>query len=254
VSAAGERPTIGLSCYWREASFGAWTMNAALVGQGYVEGVRLAGGRALVLPPDPAWIDDPADAIDRVDGLLLAGGDDIDPSVWGESFRHPKSAPPSTRRDEVEPALLRCAVEQGKPVLGICRGMQLINVALGGTLTQHLDDLLDQRPHREDDSTYGRHTVAVVPGTRVDRMYERGTLVHSHHHQAVADLAPELIVSARAEDDVIEAIELPGDRFCVGVLWHPDAAHDSSGTAAFEALVDAAREDMVARQVRSEAA
>jgi putative glutamine amidotransferase len=236
------RPTIGLSCYWREATFGAWTLDAALVGQGYVEGVRLAGGRALVLPPDPAWVEDPADAIDRVDGLLLAGGDDIDPSVWGESERHPASAPPSPRRDEVEPALLRCAIEQQKPVLGICRGMQLINVALGGTLNQNMADYMDQIPHRKDDSTYGRHRLVPVPDTKVARFCDPEALVYSHHHQAVADLAPGLVVSACAEDGVIEGIELDSEQFCVGVLWHPDADHAASGAPVFGALVEAARE------------
>jgi putative glutamine amidotransferase len=243
VSDAGHRPTIGVSCYWREASFGAWTLNAALVGQGYIEGLRRAGARTFVLPPDPAWADDPADAIDRVDGLLLAGGDDIDPSLWGPEARHPALGPASERRDLVEPELLRCAVAQGKPVLGICRGMQMINVGLGGTLTQHMEDTMDQRPHREDDSTYGRHTLVPVPGTRVASMCDPADVVFSHHHMAVADLAPGLVVSARAEDGVIEGIELADpDAFCVGVLWHPDAAHDSTGASVFAALVDAARQ------------
>ncbi|MFN8215239.1 MAG: gamma-glutamyl-gamma-aminobutyrate hydrolase family protein [Solirubrobacterales bacterium] len=246
---AAERPTIGVSCYWRQAHFGAWTLDAALVGQGYIEGVRLAGGRTLVLPPDPEWIDDPADAIDRVDGLLLAGGDDIDPSLWGVAERHPALGPASPRRDSVEPALLRCAIEQGKPVLGICRGMQLINVVLGGTLTQHMEDTIDQRPHRADDSTYGRHRLLTVPGTRVAAMCDAADVVYSHHHMAVDELAPGLIVSARAEDGVIEGIELADDgAFCVGVLWHPDAAHDSTGATVFAALVEAARQSREERQ------
>jgi gamma-glutamyl-gamma-aminobutyrate hydrolase PuuD len=235
------RPTIGLTCYWRRASFGAWTLDAALVGQGYVEGVRLAGGRALVLPPDPSWEDDPADAVDRFDGLLLTGGDDIDPSLWSAE-RHSATGPPSPRRDAVEVALLRCALDQGKPVLGICRGMQLINVALGGTLLQHMADVMEQRPHREDDSTYGLHPIATVPGTRVAAMCEPGSMVHSHHHQAVDEVAPGLVVSSRAPDGVIESIELESDPFCVGVLWHPDAAHDSTGASLFTGLVEAARE------------
>jgi putative glutamine amidotransferase len=233
------RPTIGLTCYWRRASFGVWTLDAALVGQGYVEGVRLAGGRALVLPPDPEWVDDPSDAIDRVDGLLLTGGDDVDPLLW-DGARHPATGPPNPRRDAVEAALLRCALEQGKPVLGICRGMQLINLVLGGTLHQHLPDLLDGRPHRHDDSTYGLHPIVTVPGTRVAALCDPAPVVHSHHHQAIADLAPGLVVSARADDGVIESIELDSGRFCVGVLWHPDAAHDSTGASLFAGLVEAA--------------
>jgi putative glutamine amidotransferase len=237
---ARPRPTIGLTCYWRQASFGAWRLDAALVGQGYVEGVRLAGGRTLVLPPDPAWIDDPTDAIDSIDGLLLTGGEDIDPLLWDEP-PHPSTGPASPRRDAVEPALLRSAIAQGKPVLGICRGMQLINVALGGTLTQHMAEVTDQRPHRESDTTYGLHAIRVVPGTKVSALCESGTTVHSHHHQAVGELAPGLIASAHAPDGTIESIELDSDTFCVGVLWHPDAAHDTTGAALFAGLVEAAR-------------
>jgi putative glutamine amidotransferase len=246
---SGDRPTIGLSCYWRQAFFGAWTLDAALVGQGYVEGIRLAGGRAVVLPPDPEWIDDPADAIDRVDGLLLTGGEDIDPIVWGES-PHPANGPASPRRDAVERALLHCAVEQGKPVLGICRGMQLINVAFGGTLLQHLAEVLDQRPHRADDSTYGLHPITVVPGTKLAGMCETAMVVHSHHHQSIASLAPGMIASAYAPDETIEGIELDSDAFCVGVLWHPDAAHDTLGSSLFAGLVEAARQTAVGSEAR----
>ena len=162
---------------------------------------------------------------------------------------HPALGPASPRRDSVEPALLRCAIEQGKPVLGICRGMQLINVVLGGTLTQHMEDTIDQRPHRADDSTYGRHRLLTVPGTRVAAMCDAADVVYSHHHMAVDELAPGLIVSARAEDGVIEGIELADDgAFCVGVLWHPDAAHDSTGATVFAALVEAARQSREERQ------
>ena len=248
--AVRERPTIGLSCYWRQATFGAWTLDAALVGQGYVEGVRLAGGRALVLPPDPEWIENPADAINLVDGLLLTGGEDIDPLLWAEEA-HPANGVLSPRRDAVEQALLHCALEQGKPVLGICRGMQLINVALGGSLLQHMGEIVDQRPHREDDSTYGRHPITVVPGTKVSDMCEPGTVVHSHHHQTIGTIATGLIASAYAPDETIEAIELDSDRFCVGVLWHPDAADDPTGASVFSGLIEAARCTAVGPDARS---
>lgn len=248
--AARDRPIIGLSCYWRRATFGAWTLDAALVGQGYVEGIRLAGGGALVLPPDPEWIENPADAIDLVDGLLLTGGEDIEPRHWGED-EHPANGPVSPRRDAVEQALLHCAIAQGKPVLGICRGMQLINVALGGTLIQHMAEVVDQRPHRENDSTYGLHPITVVPGTKVSVMCEPGTVVHSHHHQAIGVIAPGLIASAYAPDETIEGIELDSDAFCVGVLWHPDAAHDTTGASMFTGLVEAARRVAVGPDLRN---
>jgi putative glutamine amidotransferase len=245
-----ERPTIGLSCYWRQATFGAWTLDAALVGQGYVEGIRLAGGRAVVLPPDPEWIENPGDAVNFIDGLLLTGGEDIDPLLWGEAA-HPANGPVSPRRDAVEQALLHCALEQGKPVLGICRGMQLINVALGGSLLQHMGEIVDQRPHREDDSTYGRHPITVVPGTKVSDMCQPGTVVHSHHHQTIGTVAPGLIASAYAPDETIEAIELDSETFCVGVLWHPDATHDPTGAPVFSRLVEEARCAAVGPDARS---
>ena len=119
--------------------------------------------------------------------------------------------------------------------------MQLINVVLGGTLLQHMADTIDQRTHREDDSTYGLHPILTVPGTRVAAMCTPPPTVYSHHHQAIETVAPDLVVSSRAHDGVIESIELDSDQFCVGVLWHPDAAHDTTGASLFAGLVEAAR-------------
>jgi putative glutamine amidotransferase len=131
--------------------------------------------------------------------------------------------------------------------------MQLINVAFGGTLMQHMAEVVDQRPHREDESTYGVHPITVVPGTKVSAMCETATVVYSHHHQSVGKLAPGLIASAYAPDETIEAIELDSNDFCVGVLWHPDAAHDTTGASLFSALVKAACEMAVCDEARNTA-
>ena len=167
---ARPRPTIGLTCYWRQASFGAWRLDAALVGQGYVEGVRLAGGRTLVLPPDPAWIDDPTDAIDSIDGLLSDRRRGHRSAAVGRTAA-PVDGPRDPRRDAVEPALLRCAIAQGKPRLGIVLGDAAHQRRVVGTLIQHMADVTDQRPHRESDTAYGLHAIRVVPETKVSALY-----------------------------------------------------------------------------------
>ncbi len=236
-----DRPSIGLTSYWANAAMAHWSTDAVLVSQGYVEGVRLAGGRPLVLPTDPLWESQPEDVLDLLDGLLVVGGDDIDPALYGAE-RHPATGPANERRDRVEVGLLTAALARGLPTLGICRGMQLLNVVRGGTLDQHLADSIDITPHRAGDRTFGEHDVLTVPGTSVAAMLGERATVRSHHHQGVAALGRGLIVSAQAPDGVIEAIEDPALRFCVGVLWHPDADPAGGGAPVFGALVQAAAE------------
>ena len=217
-----------------------WSCDAVLVSQGYVEGIRVAGGRPVVLPADTTWIDEPDDVLDIVDGLLVVGGNDIDPTHYGQE-PHASIGTLSARRDAVELALVRRAVERDVPLLGICRGVQVLNVALGGTLNQHLADTIDVSPHRLSDSEFGMHEVDTVPGSLAARLIGGRLTVHSHHHQGIDRVGAGLVVSAQAEDGVIEAIEHPGRRFCIGVLWHPDAEHDGHGAPVFEGLVSSAR-------------
>jgi putative glutamine amidotransferase len=233
------RPSIGVTSYWANAAMAHWATDAVLVSQGYVEGIRHAGGRALVLPADPLWAADPDDVLNLLDGLVVVGGDDIAPETFGAE-RHPATGPPHERRDSVELALLGRALARDIPVLGICRGMQLINVVRGGRLDQHLADTIDVTPHRADDRTMGRHDVVTVPGTEASTILGDAAAVRSHHHQGVATLGEGLIASAHAPDGVIEAIEDPALRFCLGVLWHPDADPVGSGAPMFAALVRAA--------------
>jgi gamma-glutamyl-gamma-aminobutyrate hydrolase PuuD len=216
-----------------------WACDAVLVSQGYVEGVRLAGGRPLILPADPTWAADPDDVLDLLDALLVIGGNDVDPALYGTEA-HPANGALSPRRDAVELALVRRALERDIPLLGICRGIQLLNVARGGTLVQHLADSIDVRPHRLSDSEFGEHEIATEPGTRIAAIVGERASVLSHHHQGIGRPGDGLVVSARAPDGVIEGLEDPALRFGVGVLWHPDAEHDAGGAAVFEALVSSA--------------
>ena len=234
------RPTIGITSYWRHAVMDAWALDAAFIAQGYIEGVRLGGGRAIVLPPDPLWSDDPGDVLDMLDGLVVAGGEDIGPELYGHD-RHPRTGAKHDRRDGAELGVLRGALERDLPVLGICRGIQLLNVACGGTLVQHLEDVIDQTPHRLDDANWGEHEVVTVEGSRLREIVGERPRVRSHHHQGIGDVGAGLSVTAHAHDGTIEGLEVAEGRFCVGVLWHPEADVPGSGQPLFEGLVSSTR-------------
>jgi gamma-glutamyl-gamma-aminobutyrate hydrolase PuuD len=234
------RPTVGITSYWTHARMSHWACDSVLVAQGYVEGVRLAGGRPVVIPADPHLADDPHDMLDLLDALCLVGGDDVAPELYGAE-RHTATGRRHQRRDAVELALVRAAVERDLPVLGICRGIQLLNVAYGGTLVQHIEEVVDQRPHRAADDAYGIHHVTTVEGSRLRQIVGERIEIHSHHHQGIGRVGEGLAVTAAADDGIIEGLEDAGRRFCVGVLWHPDAEPDGHGAPLFEALVSSAR-------------
>jgi putative glutamine amidotransferase len=224
------------------ARWAVWDMPAALVPMNYIEHVQRAGGVAVLIPPDRALAEDPGRVLDRLDGLLLVGGADVGAGTYGAA-PHPLSEPPVPLRDAVETALVRAAMDRGMPVLGICRGAQVINVAGGGTLLQHLPEDLGHEDHRRAVGRFdgNEHDVRVDPGTRA--MEATGEAVHrvaSHHHQAIDALGNGLRVSARAaEDGLPEAVESEGPGWVLGVQWHPEADPDSPVIAA---LVGAARD------------
>jgi putative glutamine amidotransferase len=223
------RPLIGISAAVEQARWASWDVVVAMAPQTYATAVQRAGGLAVILPPDPAATADPDLILDRIDGLLLAGGSDIDPATYGA-----EPAPETTgfrpERDEFEVALLRRAIERDQPSLGICRGMQMLNVARGGTVEQHLPDRLGGSVrHREVPGTFSAHEVAIVPDSLAARAIgaERAE-VKSHHHQGVARLGDGLDVSGRSlDDDLIEAIEMPDRGYALGVLWHPEEDMES---------------------------
>jgi putative glutamine amidotransferase len=224
------RPIIGIPACVEQANFGSWEQPTALMPYTYVESIQRAGGIALLIPPDPALAEDPSPILDRIDALLLAGGSDIDPASY-DAAREPATDHVTPTRDALELALTRGALERDLPVLGICRGLQLINVVRGGTLIQHLPDVEGVKPqHRRNAGTFvgNEHEVALAPGSLAAAV--AGETVHStlsHHHQAIGSLGSGLVVSGTADDGVIEAIEDPGLGYCLGVQWHPEADGDS---------------------------
>ncbi|MFF5342793.1 gamma-glutamyl-gamma-aminobutyrate hydrolase family protein [Streptomyces althioticus] len=212
------RPLIGISTYAESGvRWGVWQLDAALLPAGYPRLVRRAGGLAAMLPPDAP---EHAEAVvARLDGLVIAGGPDVEPVHYGAE-PDPRTGPPARARDAWELALIRAALERGVPLLGICRGMQLLNVALGGTLVQHIDG------HAEVPGTFGMHPVKPVPGTRYADAVPEETSVPTYHHQAVDRLGTGLIPSAYAEDGTVEAVERPDGPWVVGVQWHPEMGDD----------------------------
>jgi putative glutamine amidotransferase len=234
---APDRPVIGLCAVREPARWSFWDQDAHLVADSYVAPLQRAGGVAVLLAVDTRA---PLELLDRIDALLLIGGADLDPSMYGCS-RDPATEATYPDRDRFEIALLRGALERELPVLGICRGMQLLNVALGGTLVQDLVAPDGSHPHRRVRGTFegNDHTVALEPGSLAARAVgEEAHLAHCHHHQAVLSLGDGLVISGRAEDDVIEAIELADGGWGLGVQWHPEA-NDTSRL--FAALCHAAR-------------
>lgn len=211
-------------------SYGAWSgVEAALSPIGYVRAVSEAGGRALLLPPDPEGAERPEELLGLLDALVLTGGaGDIDPALYGQR-PHPETGPIQPGRDAFELSLARAAVERDVPVLGICRGMQLLNVAFGGSLEQHLPEVVGHEGHRRVPGRFSEHEVNLEPGSLAARACggER-VRVKSHHHQGIAEVGEGLIPTGRdAEDGTVEAIEMPGRRFVLGVLWHPEEDRES---------------------------
>jgi putative glutamine amidotransferase len=215
-----------------------WDEVVTMVQRTYPAAVQEAGGLALMLPPDEAAEHDPDLLLDRVDGLLLAGGADVDPASYGAE-RHPETGVTWPERDRFEIALTRRAIEREMPVLGACRGMQILNIALGGTLHQHLPDVIGTDVHRHTPGVFGDHEVRLERGSLAARAVgSEGTLVKSHHHQGIADLGEGLVATGWSDDRLIEAVELPGQRYVLGVLWHPEEDEANNVTAS---LVEAAR-------------
>jgi putative glutamine amidotransferase len=224
---------IGISAYVEQARWGVWDQRAVLVPESYVAMIRAAGARAVLLPPDEAGA---PDLVRRLDGLVLAGGADIEPARYGAADRHELTV---TRpdRDAGEVAVLEAALEADLPVLGVCRGMELLAVAYGGALHQHLPDVLAGDPgHQPSPGVYGSHPARFIPGSRAAAIFGERTEVNSYHHQAVAD--PGKLTVTGWADDVVEAVEDPSRRFVFGVQWHPEAMAD---VRPFAALVAAAR-------------
>ena len=225
ASQATPRPVVGITTYVTDAQWGYWNLEAALIPLDYVKAVEGAGGRPMLVPPS---LDGVEETLDALDAVVFTGGSDVDPQLYGAEAQA-ETVGIVRLRDEAELALLRAALDRDMPVLGICRGIQVLNVGLGGDLDQHFEG------HRHDPpGEFIEHDVAIEPDTRLAQMLGEHTSVMSHHHQGIKTLAPGLVETARADDGLLEAVEAPDRRFTVGVLWHPEAGKDAR---LFETLV-----------------
>jgi putative glutamine amidotransferase len=223
---------IGITTYLTRAAWGAWDLDAALVPASYVRAVERAGGVPLLVPPGAAL----AETLDRVDGLIFSGGSDLDPELYGEEA-HEETVGVVRERDEFELRLMQAALERDVPLLAICRGSQVLNVALGGGIEQHVPDRVHANTHKQTPGVFAEHDVALVPETRLASILGDRHDVKSHHHQGYGALGAGLREAARAPDGTVEALEDPSRRFTVGVLWHPEEGAD---LALFQALVEQA--------------
>jgi putative glutamine amidotransferase len=214
-----DAPVVGLTTYRQQAAWGVWNTRADLLPTEYAASVEAAGGVPLLLPPValPAAA---ARVVSRLDALVVTGGADVDPGRYGEE-PHPRTAGWQADRDDWELALLTAAAEADLPVLGICRGMQLMAVHAGGTLVQHTPDVVGHETHSPGGDAYGAVAVETEPGSRLARLVGPRAEVSCHHHQSVAS-HPGFTAVARAADGTVEAMEATGDRYCLAVQWHPE--------------------------------
>ena len=227
-------PVIGITSYAEQARWGVWDAPAALIPMAYVRAVERAGGRPLLVPPSEEAIEETLDALD---GLLFSGGSDLDPELYGAEA-HPETNGVQPERDRGEIALLQAALERDMPVLAVCRGSQVFNIARGGDLVQHLPEVVGDEKHKHTPGVFADHDVDVKADTRLGQLLGERAPVKSHHHQGYGRLGEGLVESARAEDGTIEAFEDPSHRFALGVLWHPEEGEDFR---LFEQLVDESR-------------
>jgi gamma-glutamyl-gamma-aminobutyrate hydrolase PuuD len=234
------KPVVGITTYLTPAAWGAWQLDAALVPADYVRGVVRTGGSPLLVPPGA----DLDATLAVVDGLVFSGGSDLDPELYGADA-HPETNGIVRERDDFELSLMRAALERDVPMLAICRGSQMLNVALGGDLEQHVPDRVHSDLHKQVNGTFAEHDVEVLAGTRLASLLGDRQDVKSHHHQGFGALGGGLVEAARAPDGTLEALEDPSRRFTLGVLWHPEAAEDE---ALFAALVAAASEYAASKQ------
>jgi putative glutamine amidotransferase len=228
------KPIVGITSYAEEVAWGAWVERSAVVPLAYVHVVERAGGRPLVVPPSEEGIEE---TLAVLDGLILSGGSDVHPELY-DADPHPETTDVREERDRAELALLAAALERDMPVLAVCRGSQVLNVARGGDLVQHLPEVLGHERHKHKPGEFSDHDVRLEPDTRVGQLLGERAPVKSHHHQGFGRIGAGLREVGWADDGTVEALEDPSKRFAVGVLWHPEEGED---LALFEALVEEAR-------------
>ena len=233
------RPLVGISTYRERVSWGVWHQRADLLPATYADAVHHAGGLPVLLPPAGSaehLAGSALDVVARLDALVVAGGADVDPGAYGEQV-HPRTGAARPDRDAWELALLDAALERGLPVLGVCRGMQVMAVHAGGALEQHLPDVVEHDGHDPGGDGYGDVAVRIEPSSRLGLLVGPSATVSCHHHQSVRS-HPGYAAVAWAQDGTLEALERPGGPFAVGVQWHPEVVADAG---LFAGLVQAAR-------------
>jgi gamma-glutamyl-gamma-aminobutyrate hydrolase PuuD len=239
------KPVVGITAYAEPSvRWGVWDVPAAVIPLAYVKAIEAAGGRPLLVPPSEDAI---GETLEALDGILFSGGSDLDPGEYGHD-PHPETVNLRPDRDRGELALLRAALDRDMPVLAVCRGSQLLNVARGGDLVQHLPDVADEQHkhlHKFTGGVFADHEVRVQADTRLGTLFGERAPVKSHHHQGFGRVGEGLVEAAWADDGTLEAIEDPSKRFAVGVLWHPEEGEDA---ALFQALVEEARAYRAARR------
>jgi putative glutamine amidotransferase len=228
------KPVVGITTYVEPARWGNWQLDAALIPYMYVQALDRAGARPLLVPPSDDGVEETLDALD---GLLLSGGADLDPESYGAAA-HPLTTGVRPDRDRSELALLEGALARDMPVLAVCRGLQVMNVARGGDLVQHLPEVVGHEEHRAVPGVFSEHPVRIEERSRLGGLLGERAPVQSHHHQGLGQVGHGLREVAWADDGTVEAVEDPSQRFAVGVLWHPEAGEDAR---LFEALVAEAR-------------
>jgi putative glutamine amidotransferase len=228
-------PLIGVTTYLEQTTRGVWNSMTAVLVRGYLDCVVLAGGMPVMLPPVGRWT---AEHLSRLDGLVLVGGQDIDPTRYGQ-VPHPSTGTLHLERDMSEFGLFHLALEADLPVLGVCRGMELINVALGGTLHQHLPEVIGGDQHLPTPGVFGSNEIKLAPGSAVAGLVGDQVSVVCHHHQAIDQLGTGLVATGWSPDGAIEAVELPDAGFILGVQWHPE--ENTQDVRLFQGLVEAAR-------------
>jgi gamma-glutamyl-gamma-aminobutyrate hydrolase PuuD len=225
---------VGITTYVEPAAWGAWELDAALIPYDYVRALEGAGARVLLVPPDAEGVEETLDALD---GVLFSGGADLDPASYGADA-HPETNGVRPERDRAELALLEGALARDMPVLAVCRGVQVLNVARGGDLVQHLPEVVGNESHREARGVFSEHPVRIEGGSRMCTVLGDRAPVKSSHHQGLGRVGEGLREVAWADDGTVEGLEDPQKRFALGVLWHPEAGEDMK---LFEALVAEAR-------------
>jgi putative glutamine amidotransferase len=246
VALSGSKPLIGLTTYLEQAQTGVWDVPAAFLPKVYFDAVNRAGGITVLLPPQPVDAEIAGRVLDGLDGLIISGGKDVDPARYGQ-VPHAETDEPRPDRDAWEDALLTAAIERGLPFLGICRGAQLLNVSLGGTLHQHLPDVVGSTRYNLGSGNFADNHVEVDAESTVGSLMGDTVVGKSYHHQAIDRLAEGLVVTARSDDGIVQAVELPTVPFGVAVQWHPEQDED---IRLFAGLVDASREYSAARTHR----